>query len=85
MTLNVDIPSYTRVSQFTSDENILTTLSAQFLEDIRFQVNQNIVITGSGSPESVITAQPVKLYIDTAADALFYKKTGIGNTGWVAL
>lgn len=41
--------------------------------------------TGTGSPESVVTATVGAYYIQTdasAGQALWYKKTGTGNTGW---
>lgn len=55
-------------------------------EDITRQVNANTVLSGSGSPESVIAANPLTLYMDTAGTAgsiLYIKKTGTGNTGWI--
>lgn len=42
-------------------------------------------ITGSGSPEGVVTATAGTTYLDTATDSLWFKKTGAGNTGWIQL
>lgn len=44
-------------------------------------------ITGSGSPNTVYSAQVGALYVDTAGGAgttLYVKETGTGNTGWTA-
>ena len=45
------------------------------------------ILTGSGSPESSVTANPGSLYTDTAGGAgttLYVKESGTGNTGWIA-
>lgn len=45
------------------------------------------IITGSGSPASVVTAPPGSMYLNTAGGAnatLYIKESGTGNTGWVA-
>ena len=45
------------------------------------------VLTGSGSPEGVVTAPVGFLYLRTdggAATTLYVKESGTGNTGWVA-
>lgn len=41
-------------------------------------------LTGSGSPEGVVTADPGRLYLDTdsAPHPVYLKVTGSGNTGW---
>lgn len=42
------------------------------------------MLSGSGSPEGVVTADPDTWYRDTdAPGALWIKETGTGNTGWV--
>ena len=44
------------------------------------------VLSGSGSPEGVVTANPKVLYMDengTAGNILYVKKSGVGNTGWI--
>ena len=64
---------------------VMTLRMDEFLRAITLQVNQNITINGTGSPEGVVTAEPFKTYLDTAAAAgsnFFVKKTGAGNTGW---
>jgi len=42
-------------------------------------------IVGTGSPEGVQTAPVGTSYFDSSANAFYYKQTGSGNTGWVAL
>ena len=42
---------------------------------------------GSGTPESVVTAPPGSLYLNSAGGAnvsIYVKESGTGNTGWVA-
>lgn len=59
---------------------------SEFLDALVRQSNQSETISGSGSPEGVVTATPTKLYMDTAGatgSILYIKKTGTGNTGWV--
>ncbi len=40
-------------------------------------------VVGVGSPEGVVTAPPGTSYFDTSTDSFWYKKSGVGNTGWV--
>lgn len=56
----------------------------------RIMVNGSIggggaVLYGSGSPEGVETADVGALYIDTDTYSFYFKQTGSGNTGWVAV
>ena len=80
------IERFTAISLLDDRDNVIMTLRmAEFLEAITRQVNQNITISGTGSPEGVVTAEPFKTYLDTAAAAgsnFFVKKTGSGSTGW---
>lgn len=44
------------------------------------------IFLGSGSPQSVVTASPGSLYLNTSGGAgttLYVKESGTGNTGWV--
>lgn len=45
------------------------------------------VLTGTGSPESVVTAGPGTVYLQTdgAGNNAWVKATGVGNTGWALL
>ena len=45
------------------------------------------ILTGTGSPESVVTAAVGALYVRTdggTATTLYVKESGAGNTGWAA-
>lgn len=45
-----------------------------------------IIATGSGSPESVVTASPGSMYLNSnggSGTSLYIKESGTGNTGWV--
>lgn len=45
------------------------------------------VLSGTGSPEGVVTATPGTLYTNDSGGGgttLYVKETGVGNTGWVA-
>jgi hypothetical protein len=41
------------------------------------------VLTGTGSPEGVVTADEGDVYSDTASSTIYIKSSGSGNTGWV--
>jgi len=66
--------------------------SAYFETGVRFStssgtLNDRGIFVGSGSPESVVTANPGSLYLNTAGGAsttLYVKESGGGNTGWIA-
>ena len=49
---------------------------------------QAVILTGTGSPETVVAADPGTLYLDLAGGAgvtLYVKESGVAtNTGWVA-
>lgn len=89
MALNNPIIAVERITSIVKlDPNgdaLMTLRMAEFIEAITLQVNHNIPISGTGSPEGVVTAEPFKQYLDTAAAAgsnLYIKKTGSGSTGW---
>lgn len=86
MALNDPIIAIERFTPISDDVRNMTLRLAEFIEELTLQVNQNIPIIGTGSPEGVITARPFKLYFDTAAAAgsnAYFKKTGSGDTGWI--
>lgn len=44
----------------------------------------NQVLTGTGTPENVVTAAVGTLFLRTdSANVLYVKQTGTGSTGWV--
>lgn len=40
------------------------------------------VMLGTGSPEGVSTADAGAFYWDQSAEQLYFKDSGVGNTGW---
>jgi len=82
----VPIERFSAIAVLNDRGEVVSTLRmTEFLEAITRQVNQSITINGTGSPEGVVTAQPFKSYLDTAAAAgsnFYIKKTGSGSTGW---
>jgi hypothetical protein len=88
MALNDPITAPERFTAIVRDEagnQVMTLRMSEFVEAIALQVNQNIPTSGTGSPEGVVTAEPFKTYLDTAAAAgsnYYVKKTGSGSTGW---
>jgi len=71
-----------------TDKVILITARGTFLCTVSQLVSSagtTVFPTGVGSPEGAVTADVGTPYIDTDADALWYKKTGSGNTGWQQL
>ena len=63
-----------------------------FENGIRFRTSSGTLLdrgifVGSGSPNTVVTAEPGSLYLNTTGGAnttLYVKESGSGNTGWVA-
>ncbi len=39
-------------------------------------------LSGTGSPQGVVTANPGAVYTDTSTGAFWNKVSGTGNTGW---
>lgn len=62
-----------------------TQVSAEFFEQVARILEHVQIASGSGTPESSLTAGLEKLYRDTATNTLYIKTTATGNTGWVAV
>jgi len=80
------ITSLERFLSWVDSSGRPTDRTAEFIEDITRQVNENTVLSGAGTPESNVTANPKRLYMDTtgtAGNILYVKKTGTGKTGWI--
>lgn len=78
-------------SAFTSEFNSAAITSHTDLADIGLnshaQIDAQITLTGTGSPEGVVTASTGRLYTDSTGGAgatLYVKESGSGPTGWVA-
>lgn len=75
-----------RNSQLVDRNGYLTLRGAEFVEELTRLANKNEVLSGTGSPEGVVEAEPTRLYMDdsgTAGNILYVKKSGTGNTGWI--
>ncbi len=80
------IIAFERFLDFVGIDRSPTLRAANFLDELTRQVNQNIVLTGNGTPEAVISAEPSTLYMDVdggTGTILYIKKSGAGDTGWV--
>lgn len=88
MALNQNITPIERFTAIVRDEQgnqVMSFRMADFIEALTMQVNQNIPLSGTGSPEGVLSAEPFKQYFDTAAapgSNMYVKMTGSGDTGW---
>ena len=63
----------------------LTLRATTFFEELTREINLNTPIQGTGSPETVITAEIGQRYMDTAGAAgsvLYIKQSGSAATGW---
>ena len=75
-----------RIVRWIDQSGKPTNRAASFIEEMTRQVNASTVLSGSGSPEGSVEANPKTLYMDetgSAGNILYIKKTGTGNTGWV--
>jgi len=43
------------------------------------------MVLGSGSPEGVVEASPVREYMDVLTGQLYIKESGDGSTGWILI
>ena len=57
----------------------------RWVDDMTTAVNETTVLTGTATPEGVQVASFGRFFVDTAAPTLYFKATGDGNTGWIAL
>lgn len=83
MALNQNIINIERFVQFVKESGEVSQRAGEFLDALVLQVNQGIPLSGTGSPESVLSAEPFKSYYDTSAGDHYVKMSGSGDTGWV--
>ncbi len=79
------ITAIERFTDIVNKQGQLTLRGAEYLEELTRIVNLNTPLTGTGSPEGVITAEISQRYMDTAGAAgsvLYIKQSGAGSTGW---
>lgn len=84
-----NLPNVPQLEDFTDPARKLTRMAAQWLQRMLDTVNRlnSRVISGSGSPETVVTAPVGTLYLRQdggASTTLYIKESGSGNTGWIA-
>lgn len=48
-------------------------------------IQQKLGLTGSGSPSGVVSAPTGSFYSDSTNGLLYYKASGAGNSGWLAV
>ena len=80
-----NIISFENWEQFVEQNGIPTLRAIEFLELITSHVNLNTVLSGTGSPEGVVEAEPTQLYMDdsgSTGNILYVKKSGTSDTGW---
>ncbi len=80
------IIDFEKFENLVTSEGRTTLRGSEFLRELVRAVNLNTPLTGTGSPEGVLTAEPTQRYMDTtgASEAVLYiKQTGTGNTGWI--
>jgi hypothetical protein len=59
---------------------------AGYFQTLFIGTGDALITSGSGSPEGVVTAPKGSLYTNTGTGVtIWYKASGAGNTGWVAL
>lgn len=80
------INDFERFEKFVSDNDTPTLRASEFLREMVRQVNLSTILSGSGSPEGAVEAEPTQLYMDTAGASeavLYIKQSGSGSTGWI--
>jgi hypothetical protein len=66
-------------------DNVATLLANGNIQDSGQKLSDYVIIIGTGSPESAVTANQSKLYIDDAVPTQYFNPVPGNNTGWVAL
>lgn len=78
--------AYSEGQGFTLYKNNGTKVAGLVLDTgdatARLDLGTPSVYSGSGSPESALTAVPGSLYLDYTNGVAYMKNTGSGNTGW---
>jgi len=63
----------------------LQVSSAQDISEMQTDATDVSRINHTGNPEGVVSANPSSLCHDTSTGIVYYKFSGTGNTGWVAI
>ena len=72
--------------ELVTPDGLATVAFFTWLDQITESVNNIPPLTGSGSPEGVVTASTGRWYVDTdsSGTGIYLKESGDGNTGWQA-
>ena len=73
------------LQRFNLSTQVLTATTGDFSSGVA--IGTANIVSGSGSPEGVVTAPVGSLYLRLdggTSTTLYVKETGTGNTGWVA-
>jgi len=82
------ITTFERFEKVQGPQGVGSERFMGYQEAITRQVNLDTTLTGTGSPEGVVSANPTQKYMDTTGAIGFVsyiKQTGAGNTGWVLI
>ena len=72
-------PMDVELQQYNAEGELITISIPNRAKD------RKIALTGEGSPEGVVEANVGTCYVDEANQAVYFKVTGTGNTGWVII
>ena len=72
--------------QLVNRDGLASVEFLTWLDQVTTAVNNIPPLTGSGSPEGVVTASVGRWYVDTdsSGTGIYLKEAGDGNTGWQA-
>lgn len=70
-------PMDVELQQYNADGELITITIPNRAKD------RKIALTGEGSPEGSVEANVGTCYVDESNQAVYFKVTGTGNTGWV--
>jgi hypothetical protein len=85
--LNASAPNTAGTEVFSAGTNGVVAASGIRFKGDNFTVSTVTITSGSGSPESVVTAPIGSLFLRTdgsTSTTLYVKTSGTGNTGWTA-
>ena len=91
--LSFDKPGFTNGPKFNYSTGILDLVTPNWGLQLTgslakpLKLNNTLILTGTGSPESVIAAPVGSMWLRTdggAGSTQYIKESGFGNTGWVA-
>lgn len=72
-------PMDVELQQYNSDGELVTVTIPNRAKD------RSIALSGTGSPEGVVTANVGTSYVDVANEVVYFKAVGNGNTGWIVV